>query len=331
MIHAKAPLRVSLAGGGTDVPPYPSLHGGAVLSSTIDLFAYASVEPRSDGAAHLHSPDIDTAVALSGREALAHSVLADASHSGGADIVLHCDAPPGSGLGSSSSIIVAMCSALCMAAGESPTPYELAERATRIERIDLGIPGGLQDQYAAAFGGFNFIEFDSENVLVTPLRLPPDIVAELHGSLLLVPTPTVARRSTGILMRQVAAYERKDSAVMDALGHLKELAIAMKASLLKGDLRAVAGLLHEGWESKQRLAEGIATPEIDDLYAEARDLGAVGGKLLGAGGGGFLLLMAPFETRGDLARRMRDRGLAPVNFSFTEHGVQAWRARGIPV
>ena len=296
-----------------------------MLSATIDLFAYASVRRRTDGRVRLHSPDLGTSVALSGRERLAHSVLNDAAVDRGADVVLHCDVPPGSGLGASSSLIVAMYAALCEAAGEALTPYEMAERACRVERVDLGIPGGLQDQYAATFGGFNFIEFGADGVLVNPLRLRPDVLAELHGSLLLVPTPAIARRSTGILERQVAAYERKDATVMDALHRLRQQALDMKASLLRGDLAVMAGLLHEGWLTKQKLADGIATQEIDDLYAEARRLGATGGKLLGAGGGGFLLLMAPFEARGDLARALRDRGAPPLNFSFTDHGVQVWR------
>lgn len=327
MIHARAPLRVSLAGGGTDVPPYPAMAGGAVLSATIDLFAYASVVPRSDGVVQIRSPDLEASASLSGREVMARSVLEDATHSGGAEVVLHCDAPPGSGLGSSSSLIVAMCAALCEAAGEAPTPYELAERAWRIERVDLGIPGGMQDQYAAAFGGFNFIEFGVDGVLVNPLRLPADVLAELHGSLLLVPTPTVVRRSMGILTRQVAAYERKDEQVLAALDLLKAHASSMKARLLRGDLESVAALLHEGWVTKRRLAQGITTPEIDELYERARELGASGGKLLGAGGGGFLLLMAPFAARGDLARGLRASGVEPANFSFTRDGVQAWRGR----
>ena len=328
MIHSRAPLRISLAGGGTDVPPYPALEGGAVLSTTIDLFAYASVRPRHDGEIRIQSPDLEESAALSGRVDLARSVLDDSDHSGGADVVLHCDAPPGSGLGSSSSLIVSMCAALCRTAGQAPTPYELADRAVRIERVDLGIPGGLQDHYAAAFGGFNFIEFGGDGVLVNPLRLQPDVLAELHGSLLLVPTAAVARRSAGILGRQVAAYERKDDAVIDALRRLKEQAVSLKAGLLKGDLTAVAALLDEGWHTKRLLAEGISTPEIDDLYATARQLGAVGGKLLGAGGGGFLLLMTRFDERGRVARALRDKGIAPVNFSFTDQGVQVWGAWG---
>jgi D-glycero-alpha-D-manno-heptose-7-phosphate kinase len=327
VIRARAPLRVSLAGGGTDVPPYPMLRGGAVLSSTVDLFAYASVEPRADGILELRSPDLATSAALSGRERIASMVLRESDHAGGADVVLHCDVPPGSGLGSSSSLIVAMCAALCDAAGEAPTPYELAERAWRIERLQLGILGGMQDQYAAAFGGFNFIEFGADSVLVNPLRVRPDVLAELHGSLLLLPTPNVARRSTGILERQVAAYERKERVVLAALDQLKQQALDMKVSVLRGDLEAMADLLHEGWHTKRLLASGIATPEIDALYEEARRLGALGGKLLGAGGGGFLLLMVPFEGRGSLVRSLRDRGLQPVNFSFTEQGVQVWRNR----
>jgi D-glycero-alpha-D-manno-heptose-7-phosphate kinase len=205
------------------------------------------------------------------------------------------------------------------------TPYDLAERAWRIERIDLGIPGGMQDQYAAAFGGWNFIEFGPDGVLVNPLRLRADVLAELHGSMLLVPTPAIARRSTGILGRQVAAYERRDEVVLAALARLKQLAIDMKACLLRGDLQGIGDLLHEGWIAKQQLAEGIATPEIDELYALARRLGATGGKLLGAGGGGFLLLMTPFEARGGVSRALRQQGIQPVNFSFTDNGVQVWR------
>lgn len=325
--HARAPLRVSFAGGGTDVPPYPALHGGAVLSATIDLYAFASVEPWSEPDVELLAPDLDDAAALYGRERLARSVIRAASHEGGARVLLHCDAPPGSGLGSSSSLIVATCSALCEAAGEAPTPYELAEQALSIERNDLGIPGGMQDQYAAAFGGFNFIEFGGDGVLVNPLRLRPDVLAELHSSLLLVPTPTVARRSTGILERQIAAYERKDDDVMAALAAIRQQAEDLKASLLRGDLATMADILHEGWLTKQRLASGIATADIDALYEEARRLGATGGKLLGAGGGGFLLLMAPFEGRGHLARGLRAKGVTALNFSFTDHGVQVWRAR----
>ena len=324
MIYARAPLRISFAGGGTDVEPYPKLYGGAVLSATIDLHAYACVRPRAD-AGEVHSPDLDTAAALSGRRKLAHSVLD--RFAGNADVVLHCDAPPGSGLGSSSSLVVALCSAMAELQGATLAPYELAERAIQVERGDLAVPGGTQDQYAASFGGFNFIEFEADGVLVNPLRLRPEILAELQGSLVVLPTASIQRRSEGILQRQIEAYEREDADVLDALAILKEHARAAKAAVLRGDLGALAEVLHDGWLTKRRLAEGIATPDIDELYADARTLGARGGKLLGAGGGGYLLLLVPFERRGDVVQQLRRRGLQPAGVSFTDHGAQAWRAR----
>jgi D-glycero-alpha-D-manno-heptose-7-phosphate kinase len=324
MIYARAPLRISFAGGGTDVAPYPKLHGGAVLSATIDLHAYACVHPRVD-AGEIRSPDLDAAAALSGRTRLAQSVLA--RFAGNADVVLHCDAPPGSGLGSSSSLIVALCSAMSELRGTPLTPYELAERALQVERTDLAIPGGMQDQYAAAFGGFNFIEFEPDGVLVNPLRLRSEVLAELQGSLVLLPTASVQRRSEGILKRQIDAYERQETDVLDALAVLKDHARRAKACMLRGDLSGLAEVLHEGWQTKRRLASGIATPDIDALYEEALSLGAIGGKLLGAGGGGYLLLLVPFGQRGEVVQALRSRGLSPSGISFTDQGAQAWRAR----
>ncbi len=329
VVHARAPLRISFAGGGTDVPPYPEQAGGAVLSATIDWAAYASVHRGTDGSVHLSSPDLSTAAAISGRQELARVVLDDVlgSAEGGADVTLSCDAPPGSGLGSSSSLIVAMAAAMADLDGAPLGPYELAERAVRLERHDLGVPGGLQDQYAATFGGFNFIEFTGDGVLVHPLRLRSDVLAELHGSLVLVPAPVTSRRSSGILTRQIAATTARDAGTIERLDRLKALAIALRTSLLRGDLTGFAHLLHEGWTAKRELADGITTDGIDELYRHARDLGALGGKLLGAGGGGYLLLMVPFERRGGIIRALREAGAAPVNFAFTDSGVRTWRAR----
>ncbi len=205
------------------------------------------------------------------------------------------------------------------------SPYDLADRAVRLERDELGVPGGLQDQYAAVFGGFNFIEFHADGVLVNPLRLQADVQAELHGSLVLVPAPVTSRRSSGILHRQIAQTDDQDTATIARLDRIKQTALEMKACLLRGDLPGIGALLHEGWMAKRELTAGITTSEIDDLYDLARDLGAVGGKLLGAGGGGYVLLMVPFDARGGFVRSLRERDVAPLSFSFTDHGVQAWR------
>lgn len=326
-VHARAPLRISFAGGGTDVPPYPADHGGAVLSATIDWAAYASITTSPETGVRVSAPDLDTAAAVSGRQQLAQVVLEDGRFSldSGADVTLACDAPPGSGLGSSSSLIVAMAAALADLAGRPRAPYDLAADAVRLEREDLGVPGGLQDQYAAVFGGFNFIEFTGDGVLVHPLRLRRETLAELHGSLLLVPAPVTSRRSSGILTRQIEQTSANEDATIRRLDRLKELAVEMRTRLLQGDVTGLGEVLHEGWEAKRGLTDGITTDGIDALYDDARRLGCLGGKLLGAGGGGYVLLLVPFADRGRVARAMAERGSAPVSFSFTESGVLSWQ------
>ncbi len=325
-VHARAPLRISFAGGGTDVPPYPAEHGGAVLSATIDWAAYASITTSATPGVRVSSPDLQHTGAVAGRQQLAKVVLDDDrfAPSGGADVTLACDAPPGSGLGSSSSLIVAMAAALDEISGRARTPYELAADAVRLERDDLDVPGGLQDQYAAVFGGFNFIEFTADGVLVNPLRPRRETLAELHGSLLLVPAPVTSRRSQGILTRQIEQTTAGENATIARLDRLKELAVEMKTALLRGDIDGIGEVLHEGWQAKRDLTQGITTEGIDELYADARRLGCRGGKLLGAGGGGYLLLLVPFADRGRFARAMADRGSPPVSFSFSESGVLAW-------
>ncbi len=328
IVHARAPLRISFAGGGTDVPPYPERRGGAVLSATIDWSAYASVRAVEAPGIAVSSPDMSTAAAVSGRQELAQVVIDDVGAlpgEGGAEVTMSCDAPPGSGLGSSSSLIVSMAAALAELRGRPIPPYELAARAVRLEREDLGVPGGLQDQYAAVFGGFNFIEFNGDDVLVHPLRLRSEVLAELHGSLVLVPAPVQSRRSSGILTRQIAQTTDDEADTMDRLDRIKQAAVDMRTCLLQGDLGGVGDLLHDGWMAKRELTAGITTSGIDEVYDAARSLGALGGKLLGAGGGGYLLLMVPFDARGGFVRAMRERDLAPLSFSFTDHGVQAWR------
>jgi D-glycero-alpha-D-manno-heptose-7-phosphate kinase len=205
-------------------------------------------------------------------------------------------------------------------------PYELARRAYEVERKDLRQAGGMQDQYAAAFGGFNFIEFfDEDRVIVNPLRIPFDVMDELHASLLLCYTG-MTRKSGGILRRQVAGYEsgRKDS--VDALHAMKATTIELREALLRGDLPRFAEGLNEAWIQKRRLAEGITNDRIDELYELALKAGAVGGKLLGAGGGGYLLLFCPFTERASVAEEMEAAGARIVRFDFVQDGVRTWRA-----
>ena len=333
-IRAKVPLRISFSGGGTDVMPYPRERGGCVLSATIDLYAFASLHPRTDADYHVFSLDGDSArysspedLAFDGHLDLVKACLRHMAPDMGLDLHLFCDAPPGSGLGSSSALVVAMLAAVAEHTHTPMTPYELARRAYEVERIDLRQTGGLQDQYACAFGGFNFIEFLGEDrVVVNPLRIPQDVESELHGSLLLCYTG-MTRVSGGILARQVEGYRTGRPESVDSLERIKALTLELKEALLTGDLPSFAEILDESWHAKRHLAEGITNDRIDDLYEVGKRSGALAGKLLGAGGGGYLLLFCPFERRPAIAQAMEEAGARVVKFNFAPRGVQTWRAR----
>lgn len=332
-VRAKAPLRISFCGGGTDVMPYPRERGGVVLSSTIDMYAFATLVPRDDGEYRVLADDGTSArfespedLAFDGNLDLVKACLREMAPQTGLDLHLFSDAPPGSGLGSSSAMVVAMLAAVAAHNREPVTPYELARRAYRVERVDLRQAGGSQDQYAAAFGGFNFMEFlDEDRVVVNPLRIPPDISNELHGSLLLCYTG-MTRKSGGILRRQIEAYVSGRAESVEALDRIKAIAIEMKASLLTGDLARFGEGLNEAWREKQRLAEGITNERIDELYERGIKAGAIAGKVVGAGGGGFLLLLCPFTRRPEIAQAMEEAGARIMQFHFEERGVQTWRA-----
>jgi D-glycero-alpha-D-manno-heptose-7-phosphate kinase len=335
---ASAPLRISFAGGGTDVPPYPATHGGAVLSVTIDRCATADLRPRADGDYHVESLDLmaqaafaPDELAFDGHLDLVKAVLRDLAvrrPGRGLDLTLATDAPPGSGLGSSSALVVAMLAAVGAATGRTWSPAELARTAYRVERIDLKIDGGMQDQYAAAYGGLNFIEFhDDDRVEVRPLRVAAATLEALERSLLLAWSGS-SRTDGGILRRQVDGVLLGSARSLASLGALKALAEAMRDALLDGDLALFAEGLHEGWEQKRRLATGIATLRLDELYAVGLAAGAAGGKVLGAGGGGFLLFSSPPERRGQVVAALEAAGApcSPVRFDL--RGARGSTRRG---
>ena len=329
-VTARAPLRISFAGGGTDVPPYPATHGGAVLSATIARFASARVSPRADRDYHVESLDLMTRAAFARHELvfdghldLVKAVLRELAPRRGLDLTLATDAPPGSGLGSSSALVVAMLAAAGVACGTRFSPLELARRAYQVERIDLKIEGGIQDQYAAALGGLNLMEFHGgeEDVTITPLRVAPEMVEELERSLLLAWSGR-SRTDDGILRRQVDGVLGGSSASLDSLAAMKALATAMGDALLGGDLGAFADGLHQGWELKRRLATGIATPRLDELYAVGRGAGASGGKVLGAGGGGYLLFATHPDHRARVAEALEAAGAPCTVVEFDHRGVR---------
>jgi D-glycero-alpha-D-manno-heptose-7-phosphate kinase len=329
-VRARAPLRISFAGGGTDVPPYPAISGGAVLSATITRSANAHVRARSDGAYHVESLDMMARAAFADRHELVFdghldlvkAVLRDLDPGHGLDLLLATDAPPGSGLGSSSALVVAMLAAVGAAVGRAWSPAELAARAYQVERVDLKIEGGMQDQYAAAFGGLNFIEFHGEDgVEVRPLRVAPSALEALERSLLLAWSGQ-GRTDGGILRRQVDGVLGGSADSLAALHAIKALAESMRDALQTGDLAAFAEGLHQGWQQKRRLASGIATPRLDELYEVGRAAGAAGGKVLGAGGGGFMVFCGPPGRRDRVARALEAAGAPCSAVEFDPEGVR---------
>jgi D-glycero-alpha-D-manno-heptose-7-phosphate kinase len=337
LIRAKAPLRISFAGGGTDVPPFPAREGGLVLNATINRYAYGTLRPREDDTIEIHSHDFGMSAQFGVHEPMVFDGNLDLAkaairrfagrESRGFDLLLHSNAPPGSGLGSSSAMMVALIGVLKELRGLPVTDYELAELAHSIERDELGIKGGRQDQYAAAFGGFNFIELHGDHVIVNPLRVPEDVMLELEHNLLLCYTGTT-RKGDHIIEDQTNRFEAGDSDALAGLRAQKELAVEMKNALLQRRLGDFGELLHTAWEAKKRMSTRISNPRIDELYAAAREAGAVGGKVTGAGGGGYVLLYCRHDRKHEVAARMIELGATIDEFAFELLGLRTWRANG---
>ncbi len=337
LVRAKAPLRISFAGGGTDVPPFPEREGGSVLSSTINRYAWGTLRPRDDGQICINSLDFGVSLAYASRDHLTYDGQMDLAkaaikrlaggHDVGYDLFLHTDAPPGSGLGSSSAMMVTLVGLLKEFHGLTLTDYEVAEVAYSIERLDLGIKGGMQDQYAAAFGGFNFIEFMADRVIVNQLKVSRDILNELEYNLLIGNTGKL-RLSSHIIDDQVQRYEAGDAEANAALREIKALSVEMKNALLHRRLDDFGALLDEEWRHKRRMSPRISSPELDDLYAVARQEGAIGGKITGAGGGGYLMLYCRFDRKHAIRERLREMGVWMSEVSLEPLGLQTWRVNG---
>lgn len=331
IIRSKAPLRISFGGGGTDVSPYPEERGGVVLSTTIDKYTYCTLNTRSDDLINVKSLDYDIItkydindeLQYDGKLDLVKAAIKVMKVSKGLDLFLCCDAPPGSGLGTSSTMAVALVGAFKHWLRLPLTNYEVAELAYHVEREELGIKGGKQDQYVASFGGFNFIEFLGATTVVNPLRIKSDILNELEYRLMLCYTGKT-RLSSGIIDDQVKGYIERKASVVRALDETKSLAIAMKNALLLGHVDEFGSLLHEAWQNKKKFSAKITDSHIDELYSVARKSGVIGGKLLGAGGGGYLVLLCDFDKRHIVAEKLERHGGKIVNFAFDFNGLQTW-------
>ncbi|MCS6990992.1 MAG: dehydrogenase [Chitinophagales bacterium] len=336
-IRSRSPLRLGLAGGGTDVSPYSDLYGGAILNATISLYAYATIEPTDDGRIVFHSIDQKQQISFASADQLPTegelNLLCGIYNRIVRDFVrrplsfrlsTYVDAPAGSGLGTSSSLVVAVLQAfaewLALPLGE----YELAHLAYEIERIDLAQAGGKQDQYAAAFGGFNFMEFyGNDKVIVNPLRIKENYLNEMQHCLLLYYTGT-SRLSSRIIEQQAGNVKAQKEQSIEAMHRLKEQAVLMKEAILQGRLDEIGTLLNYGWQFKKQTAEGISNPLIDEIYEAALQAGASGGKISGAGGGGFMFFWCPGFTRYAVLERLKEFGGEFRRFQFTKHGVVSW-------
>ena len=339
MIRARAPLRLGLAGGGSDVSPYCDIHGGYVLNATIGRYAYAVIKTLEEPEVRFAATDLQTEkiraigepLTLNGRLDLHKAVYNHMVryYNGGKSIPLElstfCDAPAGSGLGSSSTLVVAMIRAFAELFNLPMDDYAIAKLAFQIERLDCGLQGGRQDQYSATFGGFNFMEFYAdERAVINPLRIKNWIICELEASLVLFYTG-VSRESAKIIADQSNNVKTGSTDAIEAMHGIKTEALVMKECLLRGDFDGIVTSMRQGWENKKRSAKTVSNPLIDEIYESAMKAGALAGKVSGAGGGGFMMFFVPTERRMDVVRQLRQFDGQVSNCHFTKHGSQAWR------
>jgi D-glycero-alpha-D-manno-heptose-7-phosphate kinase len=337
IIRSKAPLRLGLAGGGTDVAPYSEIYGGSILNATISMYAYATIEPRHDGKIILNSIDKNERYQFTGADQLDingdldllkgiyNRVVRDFTKKPlSFELTTYVDAPPGSGLGTSSTLVVAVLGAFAEWLGLPLGDYDLAHLAYEIERIDLKMAGGKQDQYSATFGGVNFMEFSNKDkVIVNPLRIKEKYLDELAHNLILYHTET-SRISSSIIEQQSRNVADKNEKTIGAMHKLKEQAIMMKEAILKGELNKIGELLDFGWKFKKNMAAGITNPFIDEIYETAIKTGATGGKISGAGGGGFMFFYCPGNARSKVVEALNKFGGQTKRYEFTAKGLSTW-------
>jgi D-glycero-alpha-D-manno-heptose-7-phosphate kinase len=341
IIRSKAPLRIGLSGGGTDVSPYSDQHGGAILNVTIDRYAYATLEPLENGKIELHSEQFDdeltidatTEITIDEKFDLAcgiyNRIIREFNDNKPLSFRLttFIDAPMGSGLGTSSTLAVAIIGAFVEWLELPLGQYDIAHLAFQIEREDLKMAGGKQDQYAATFGGINFMEFfGDDKVIVNPLNVRNSIKNEFEFRLLLYYTKT-KRSSSKIIKSQIDNIEKSDDSALTATHSLKSQAFEMKEAILRGNLDEIGEIFLKGWINKKKLANNVTTPLIDNIYETALAHGATGGKISGAGGGGFMFFYCPGNTKNKVAKSLEKFGGTHERFNFTSDGLRTWRIK----
>ena len=335
--RSKAPLRIGLAGGGTDVSPYSDTYGGAILNATISLSANASIEILDTPIIIVEALDRKeeqrfdwaTSLPVDGQLDLLKGVYNRIQKEypftvSGLRVSTYVDAPAGSGLGTSSTLVVAVLGAFVEMLKLPLGDYDIAHLAYSIEREDLQLAGGKQDQYAATFGGVNFMEFyDNDKVIVNPLRIRPEYMHELGNNLVLYFTAT-SRESAAIIKEQVKNVNDKNEKSIDAMHLLKEQSKMMKEALLKGRLNEFGEILDFGFQQKRKMAHNISNSGIEAIYKAAKKAGATGGKISGAGGGGFMIFYCPGNSRYAVIETLKTFGGEVKNYSFTKYGLTTW-------
>lgn len=342
-VRSRAPLRLGLGGGGTDLPAYCNTHGGMVLNATIDRYAYAHLTVEEGGPICFKADDLETEEELPCsldfdiREGLVlHRAVYRhmmSEYNGGValpmTITTTIDVPSGSGLGASSALTVALIEAFVHAMDLPLSPYEIAGLAFDIERRQLGMAGGYQDQYAAAFGGFNFIEFlpSSAGVIVNPLRLRRSVLNEFESALVICFSGQ-SRQSANIIEQQVGGLDSMSETTINAMHKIKDHAVAMKGRIVAGDIKGLADLLRESWLAKKQTASAVSTSTVDALLDAAMEVGAWAGKVSGAGGGGFIMILTDPERRLGLIRHLNGAGGVASAVKLTFEGAEAWTVPG---
>lgn len=336
-IRSKAPLRLGLAGGGTDVSPFSDEYGGYVLNATIDMYAYCTIEELNNEKIEFIAKDrnekfisdlknkfeIDNILSL--HKGVYNRIVKDFNNGKPLSFKMttYSDAPAGSGLGSSSTMVVTIIKAFVEWLNLPLGEYDIAHLAYEIEREDIGLSGGKQDQYAATFGGFNFMEFYKDRVIVNPLRIKRWIKNELQASIVLYYTGQ-SRESATIIDEQIKNTNMKKSISIDAMLKLKDKALEMKESILKGDINCFASILKESWIEKKKIAKVISNNDLDAIYEYALVNGAISGKISGAGGGGFFIFIVSPENKLKLMNALENQGGKVFDPNFVEDGTQAW-------
>ncbi len=335
--RSKAPLRIGLAGGGTDVSPYSDEFGGAILNATLSLHAHASIELIDEPLIIVESLDkkqkqeypLSNNLPITGELDLLKGVYNRIQKDypfalKGFRLSTFVDAPAGSGLGTSSTLVVAIIGAFAEMLKLPLGDYDMAHYAYEIERADLQLAGGRQDQYAATFGGFNFMEFyANDKVIVNPLRIRQDYLSELEHNLVLYFTSTT-RESASIITEQQRNVKEKNSKSIDAMHQLKEQARMMKEALLVGKLDHIGEILDYGFQQKKNMAANISNTGIEAIYDAAKKAGATGGKISGAGGGGFMIFYCPGNSRYQVIETLNTFGGKINPYQFTKHGLTTW-------